>query len=79
MTRSVLEEADAAAVLGVVEQLTNAETIDEFARLAMVGLGELITCIDVSYNEMNPSAGRIEWMAEPANPRWTSSPPCSRG
>ncbi len=65
----MLEEADAAAVLGVVEELTTAETIDEFARLAMKGLRELIPCIDVSYNEMNPSAGRIEWMAEPANPR----------
>jgi DNA-binding CsgD family transcriptional regulator len=65
----MLEEADAAAVLGVVEDLTTAETIDEFARLAMRGLRELIPCIDVSYNEMNPSAGRIEWMAEPANPR----------
>ena len=65
----MLDEADAAAVLGVVEELTAAETIDEFARLAMVGLRELIPCIDVSYNEMNPSAGRIEWMAEPVNPR----------
>ena len=65
----MLEKADAAAVLGVVEDLTTAETIDEFARLAMLGLRELIPCIDVSYNEMNPSAGRIEWMSEPANPR----------
>ena len=65
----MLEEADAAAVLGVVEDLTTAETIDEFVQLAMLGLRELIPCIDVSYNEMNPSAGRIHWTAEPANPR----------
>ncbi len=75
MPHSVLEEADAAAVLGVVEELTTAESIDEFARLAMVGLGELIPCIDVSYNEMNPSAGRIEWASEPANPRMAEFAP----
>ncbi|MDW3214972.1 MAG: helix-turn-helix transcriptional regulator [Ilumatobacteraceae bacterium] len=75
MPPSVLEEADAAAVLGVVEELTAAESIDEFARLAMVGLRELISCIDISYNEMNPSAGRIEWMAEPANPRMADFTP----
>jgi DNA-binding CsgD family transcriptional regulator len=69
MSHSALEEADAAAVLGVVENLTTSETLDEFARLAMAGLRDLIPCIDVSYNEMNPSAGRIEWMADPANPR----------
>ena len=68
MSRSVLDEGDAAAVLGVVGRLTEAETIDEFAELAMVGMRELIPCIDISFNEMNPSAGRIEWMAEPANP-----------
>ncbi len=75
MPHSMLEEADAAAVLGVVEDLTTAETIDEFARLAMRGLRELIPCIDVSYNEMNPSAGRIEWRAEPANPRMAEFAP----
>jgi DNA-binding CsgD family transcriptional regulator len=65
----MLEEADAAAVLGLVEDLTAAETIDDFARFAMVGLRELIPCIDISYNEMNPSAGRVRWTAEPVNPR----------
>lgn len=71
----MLEEADAARVLGVVEELTTAETIDEFARLAMVGLHELIPCIDMSYNEMNPSAGRIEWTSEPVDPRMAEFAP----
>lgn len=71
----MLEEADAATVLGVVEELTTAETVDEFALLAMKGLRDLIPCIDISYNEMNPSAGRIEWMAEPANPRMAEFAP----
>jgi DNA-binding CsgD family transcriptional regulator len=75
MPHSTLEEVDAAAVLGVVEDLTTAETIDEFARLAMLGLRQLIPCVDASYNEMNPSAGRIEWTAEPANPRMAEFAP----
>lgn len=75
MPHSMLEEADAAAVLGVIDDLTAAETLDEFVRLAMLGLHELIPCIDVSYNEMNPSAGRIKWTAEPVNSRMVEFAP----
>lgn len=62
-----LEERDAAAVLGLVEALTTAQTIDEYAVIAMTGLSEIIPCIDASFNEMNPSAQRIRWSAIPKN------------
>ncbi|MDR9451167.1 MAG: LuxR C-terminal-related transcriptional regulator [Acidimicrobiia bacterium] len=62
-----LDERDAAAVLGLVETLTTAQTIDEYAVIAMTGLSELIPCIDSSFNEMNPSAQRIRWRAIPEN------------
>ncbi len=62
-----LEERDAAAVLGLVEALTTAQTIDEYAVIAMTGLTELIPCIDASFNEMNPSSQRIRWAAVPEN------------
>ncbi|MGC2239498.1 MAG: helix-turn-helix transcriptional regulator [Acidimicrobiia bacterium] len=67
MLHSSLEESDAAAILRLLETLTAAETLDEYAHMTMVGLIELIPCIDASYNEMNPSANRISWASEPQN------------
>ncbi len=69
MLHPTLADADAAAVLGLVESLTTAQTVDQFARFAMVGIRELIPCTDASYNEMNPDAGRIRWSAEPDHDR----------
>ena len=56
MSSANLENGDAAVVLDVVESLTTARTLDEYSRIAMVGIRELIPCIDASYNEMNPGA-----------------------
>ncbi len=67
MLHPSLEEGDTAAVLSLVETLTGAETLDDYSRLTMIGLTELIPCIDASYNEMNPSAKRIRWASEPEN------------
>ncbi len=67
VSKSHLEDGDAATVLDIVESLTGAQNLDEYSRLAMIGMRNLIPCIDASYNEMNPSAGRIEWASEPAN------------
>jgi hypothetical protein len=64
-----LEERDTAAVLGLVEALTAAQTLDEYAVITMTGLTELIPCIDASFNEMNPSAHRIRWRSVPENSR----------
>lgn len=69
MPQAALEEGDSAAILELVEVLTAAETLDDYSRLAMIGMRALIPCIDSSYNEMNPSAGRIQWTAEPENSR----------
>jgi len=69
MPHPALKEGDSAAILDLVEGLTAAETLDEYSRMAMIGMRELIPCIDSSYNEMNPSAGRIRWTAEPENSR----------
>lgn len=69
MADRALKEGDAAAILDVVESLTEAQTLDDYSRKAMIGIRELIPCIDSSYNEMNPSAGRIRWTAEPENSR----------
>lgn len=75
MPHPALEEGDAAGVLDLVESLTVVETLDEYSRRAMVGMRELIPCIDASYNEMNPSAGRIEWTSEPENTRMAEFAP----
>ncbi len=69
MPHSALEEGDSAAILDLVEDLTAVETLDDYSRMAMTGMRELIPCIDSSYNEMNPNAGRIQWTAEPTNSR----------
>lgn len=64
-----LEERDAAAVLGLVEALTTAQTLDEFAVITMTGLTEMIPCIDSSFNEINPGAHGIRWRSVPQNSR----------
>lgn len=69
MPHPALKKGDSAAILHLVEGLTAVETLDDYSRMAMIGMRELIPCIDSSYNEMNPSAGRIQWTAEPANSR----------
>lgn len=69
MRHPALEEGDSAAILDLVERLTAATTLDAYSRMSMAGMRELIPCIDASYNEMNPSAGRIRWTAEPENSR----------
>lgn len=69
MPHPALEEGDSAAILDLVEGLAAVETLDDYSRMAMIGMRELIPCIDSSYNEMNPNAGRIQWTAEPANSR----------
>lgn len=58
-------ENEATAVLEVVDAISSASTVDDYAQTAMAGMSELITCIDVSYNEMVPSEGRIQWQVVP--------------
>lgn len=58
-------ENEAVAVLELVDAISSASSVDDYAQTAMAGLAELITCIDVSYNEMVPSEGRIQWQVIP--------------
>ncbi|NLD75152.1 MAG: hypothetical protein GX643_00650, partial [Acidimicrobiales bacterium] len=67
MHSPLLDERDYTAVLGLLEDLTTAETIDEYSVIAMTGLTELIPCIDSSYNEINPGAHEIRWRSIPEN------------
>ena len=69
MQAAALNERDTTSVLRLVEALTAAQTIDEYAVITMTGLTEIIPCIDASFNEMNPSAQRIQWSAIPENSR----------
>lgn len=65
MPGPTLEEQDVSAVVELVEAFSAASSVDEYAQVTMAGLYDLVTCIDVSYNEMVPSEGRIEWTALP--------------
>lgn len=69
MSTRQLAERDGAAVLGLVEALTAAQNLDEYAVITMTGLTDLIPCIDASFNEMNPTAQRIRWRSLPENSR----------
>lgn len=60
-----LDEADTGAVLDVVDEIRRARTLESYADVAMAAIFHLIECQDVSYNEMNPAAGRIDWKALP--------------
>lgn len=60
-----LKKHDAHAVLELIEAISATSSVDDYAQVTMTGLFDLITCIDVSYNEMVPSEGRIEWTVVP--------------
>ena len=60
-----LEDRDAHGVVDLVEAVSGTASVGEYARVTMAGLYDLINCIDVSYNEMVPSEGRIEWSVLP--------------
>ncbi|HEC11623.1 MAG TPA: LuxR family transcriptional regulator [Acidimicrobiales bacterium] len=56
---------DAVAVLDVIESISGASGVHEYVTSALTGIAELISCIDVSYNEMVPSEGRVRWEVSP--------------
>ncbi len=61
MGGSELNDSDAGAILNLIESMSAARGVDDYATIAMAGIAELIPCIDVSYNEMVPAGGRIRW------------------
>lgn len=64
-----IDDRDAVPILALVEALTTARTIDEYAAITMTHLSKMIPCIDASFNEANPGAQRIRWSAIPENSR----------
>ena len=68
MAADELGAADLVDVLALVERLGDCTDMDTFVTTAMRGLIEMIPSIDVSYNEMNPFAGRIFYDMWPRPP-----------
>lgn len=68
MAAGDLGAADLADVLKLVERLGDCTDMEAFVTTAMHGLIEMIPSIDVSYNEMNPFAGRIFYDMWPSPP-----------
>lgn len=60
-----LEEGDLFDVLDLVAAISATTSTEAYVEVAMTGLYELISCIDVSYNEAVPSEGRVAWAAFP--------------
>jgi DNA-binding CsgD family transcriptional regulator len=60
-----LTHADLEKVLGVVQNVSEARTRDEFSRVAVTELAGLVPSDALALNEVDPSTGRISYIAEP--------------
>ena len=60
-----LTHSDLEAVLRLVQEVSPARTCDEFSRVAVTELAELVRSDVLTLNEVDPSAGRISYIAEP--------------
>jgi hypothetical protein len=60
-----LGNADFEGVLNVVRAVTAAHDSDEFSRLVIKQVADLIPSDVVSINEVDPEAGRAVYLAEP--------------
>ena len=60
-----LTHSDLEAVLRVAQEVSRARTRDEFSRVAVTELAELVRSDVLALNEVDPSAGRISYIAEP--------------
>jgi DNA-binding CsgD family transcriptional regulator len=60
-----LTHSDLESVLRVVQEVTRARTRDEFSRIAVTELAELVRSDALALNEIDPTAGRISLVAEP--------------
>lgn len=60
-----LTHSDLEAVLRVVQEVSRARTRDEFSRVAVTELAELVRSDALALNEVDPNAGRISYIAEP--------------
>jgi DNA-binding CsgD family transcriptional regulator len=62
-----LENGDFEAVLGVVRSVAAARDPDEFSRVVIRRVADLIPSDVVTINEVDPAAGRTVFLAEPAS------------
>src|SRR5665213_1414364 len=62
-----LEHGDFEAVLNVVRAVAATRDPDEFSRIVITQVGDLIPSDVVSINEVDPEAGRTIYLAEPAS------------
>jgi DNA-binding CsgD family transcriptional regulator len=60
-----LTHVDLEKVLGVVQNVSEARTRDEFSRVAVTELAGLVPSDALALNEVDPSTGRISYIAEP--------------
>ena len=60
-----LTHSDLEAVLRVAQEVNRARTRDEFSRVALRELAELVRSDVLALNEVDPSVGRISYIAEP--------------
>ena len=58
-----LTHSDLEAVLHVVQEVSRARTRDEFSRVAVTELATLVRSDVLALNEVDPSAGRISYIA----------------
>jgi DNA-binding CsgD family transcriptional regulator len=62
---------DAGTVLEIIARIAAASDLNAFARLTCQGILEVIPALSVSYNELNPAAGRAYGIVEPdPGPGW---------
>ena len=60
-----LTHSDLEAVSRVVQEVSRARTHDEFSRVAVTELAALVRSDVLALNEVDPSAGRLSYVAEP--------------
>lgn len=62
---------DAEILLDLVDRMIDAADLDSYARIACAGIRELVPALSVSYNELNPLAGRAFALIDPdPGPGW---------
>ncbi|MDG4773059.1 LuxR C-terminal-related transcriptional regulator [Solwaraspora sp. WMMD792] len=62
---------DAEILLDLVDRMIGAADLDSYARIACAGIRELVPALSVSYNELNPLAGRAFALIDPdPGPGW---------
>ncbi|MDE3203626.1 MAG: helix-turn-helix transcriptional regulator [Acidobacteriota bacterium] len=61
-----LDESDLERVLGAVRTVGETQDPDAFARAAIDQVAALVPCDVVSFNEVDPMAGRLVFLTEPA-------------